>query len=42
MHALIADRGYDGDKLRAQIIDLGAKPVIPNNAATIDFPRRRF
>ena len=30
--ALLADKGYDGDKLRAQIIDLGAKPVIPNKS----------
>ena len=30
--ALLADRGYDGDKLRAQIIGLGAKPVIPNKS----------
>ena len=32
MKALLADKGYDGDKLRAQIIDLGAKPVIPNKS----------
>lgn len=32
MKALLGDKGYDGDKLRAQIIDLGAKPVIPNKS----------
>jgi transposase len=30
--ALIADKGYDGDNLRAQIVDRGAKPVIPNKS----------
>jgi transposase len=32
MRALLADKGYDGDSLRAQIIDRGAKPVIPNKS----------
>jgi transposase len=32
MRALIADKGYDGDKLRAQIVERGAKPVIPNKS----------
>jgi transposase len=32
MRALIADKGYDGDELRAQIVDRGAKPVIPNKS----------
>jgi transposase len=32
MRALLADKGYDGDKLRAQIIERGAKPVIPNKS----------
>jgi len=32
MRALIADKGYDGDNLRAQIVDCGAKPVIPNKS----------
>jgi transposase len=32
MRALIADKGYDGDDLRAQIVDRGAKLVIPNKS----------
>src|SRR3954468_19244617 len=31
MSALLADKGYDGDKLRAEIIRHGANPVIPIN-----------
>lgn len=38
MKALLADKGYDGDKLRAQIIDLGAKPVIPNKSNRVVIP----
>lgn len=37
MRALLADKGYDGDNLRAQIVDRGAKPGIPNKIQ----PRRR-
>jgi transposase len=32
MRALIADKGYDGDELRAEIARRGAKPVIPNKS----------
>ena len=32
MRALIADKGYDGDELRADIVKRGAKPVIPNKS----------
>ncbi|MET4260938.1 transposase [Bradyrhizobium sp. S3.12.5] len=32
MSALVADKGYDGDNLRAQIAGRGAKPVIPNKS----------
>ena len=40
MTALIADKGYDGDALRAHIVDLGAKPVIPNKSNRV--VRHRF
>ena len=32
MSALLADKGYDGDNLRAEIASHGAKPVIPNKS----------
>lgn len=32
MTALIADKAYDGDDLRATIAELGALPVIPNKS----------
>src|SRR5260370_35326996 len=32
MSKLLADKGYDGDGLRAEIIELGATPVIPNKS----------
>jgi transposase len=32
MRALIADKGYDGDALRAEIVNRGARPVIPNKS----------
>ena len=32
MSALIGDKGYDGDDFRAEIVDRGAKPVIPNKS----------
>lgn len=32
MCALIADKGYDGDGFRADIVTRGAKPVIPNKS----------
>jgi transposase len=30
--SLIADKGYDGDELRADIVKRGATPVIPNKS----------
>src|SRR5258707_15566512 len=35
MCALIADKGYDGDAFRADIVNRGAKPVIPNKSNRI-------
>jgi len=35
MRALIADKGYDGDALRADIVKRGATPVIPNKSNRI-------
>jgi transposase len=32
MSALLADKGYDGDDLRGEIVRRGAKPVIPNKS----------
>ncbi len=32
MSKLLADKGYDGDGLRAEIIEHGAIPVIPNKS----------
>ena len=32
MSKLLADKGYDGDGLRAEIIERGAIPVIPNKS----------
>src|SRR5512144_184751 len=32
MSALIADKGYDGDGFRADVISRGARPVIPNKS----------
>ena len=32
MSKLLADKGYDGDRLRAEIIEHGATPVIPNKS----------
>jgi len=40
MTALLADKGYDGDALRARITDLGAKVVIPNKSNRV--VRHRF
>ena len=31
MKALLADRGYDGDDFRAEIVERGAKPSFPTN-----------
>ncbi len=32
MSVLIADKGYDGDAFRADILERGAIPVIPNKS----------
>ncbi len=32
MSKLLADKGYDGDGLRAEIVERGATPVIPNKS----------
>jgi transposase len=32
MSALLADKGYDGDNLRSEIVRGGGKPVIPNKS----------
>jgi transposase len=39
MCALLADKGYDGDDLRAQIVERGAMPVIPNKSNRIRIHR---
>jgi transposase len=39
MHALIADGAYDGDGFRAEITELGAKPVIPNRSNRVAIHR---
>lgn len=39
MYALLADKGYDGDDLRAQIAERGTKPVIPNKSNRINVHR---
>jgi len=39
MSALLADKGYDGNKLRAEIIRHGANPVIPNKSNRVVIPR---
>lgn len=39
MCALLADKGYDGDDLRVQIAERGAKPVIPNKSNRIRIHR---
>ena len=36
MSALIADKAYDGDRLRADIIEREATPVIPNKANRVN------
>jgi transposase len=35
MCSLIADKGYDGDDFRADIVNRGATPVIPNKSNRI-------
>jgi len=39
MRALIADKGYDGDDFRADIVNRGAKPVIPNKSNRVALHR---
>ena len=40
MKSLLADKGYDGDALRAEISARGTRPVIPNKANRV--VRHRF
>ena len=45
MSALIGDKGYDGDGFRAEIVDRGAKPIIPNKSNRItlhSFSKRAY
>ena len=45
MSTLIGDKGYDGDGFRAEIVNRGAKPVIPNksNRVTLhSFSKRAY
>jgi transposase len=42
---VLADKGYDSDRLRSTICDKGAKPVIPGRKSrkrTIRFDKRRY
>jgi transposase len=39
MRALLADKGYDGDALRADIVRRGAQPVIPNKSNRVNIHR---
>jgi transposase len=39
MSSLIADKVYDGDEFRADIVKRGAKPVIPNKSNRIALHR---
>jgi transposase len=39
MCALIADKGYDGDDFGADVVNRGAKPVIPNKSNRIALHR---
>ena len=45
MSTLVADKAYDGDGFRAEIVSRGAKPVIPNksNRVTLhSFSKRTY
>ena len=43
MSSLIADKGYDGDGFRADIVNRGAKAVIPNKSNSLHrFNRRAY
>ena len=39
MNQLLADKGYDGDDFRAEVIKRGAKPVIPNKSNRVHLHR---
>jgi transposase len=39
MRSLIADKGYDGDTFRAEIIKRGARPIIPNKSNRVALHR---
>ena len=39
MGTLIADKGYDGDHFRTDIVSRGAKPVIPNKSNRVNLHR---
>ena len=39
MCKLLADKAYDGDDLRADIIERGARPVIPNKSNRVHLHR---
>ena len=39
MKWLLADRGYDGDGFRAEVVKHGAKPVIPNKSNRVRLHR---
>jgi transposase len=39
MSALIGDKGYDGDGFRAEIVNRGTKPVIPNKSNRVTLHR---
>ncbi len=39
MSQLLADKGYDGDDFRAEVIKRGAKPAIPNKSNRVHLHR---
>jgi transposase len=39
MRILIADKGYDGDAFRAEVVARGARPVIPNKSNRVNLHR---
>jgi transposase len=45
MRLLIGDKGYDGDDFRAEVVNHGAKPVIPNRSNRVNlysFSKRAY
>ena len=44
MYTLIGDKGYDGDGFCAEIVNRGAKPVIPNKSNRVNhsFSKRAY